>query len=172
MFRSQGCAPNWASHFLHRPTARAMYGRPKTPSSSRIPLLHNPYNWGIFSIWQSPMFTPISLGYISIAGCPKITPHFPYTTLYSPTIKGPLPHYEKVRFNSDTNAHTTLLSHCLAYSRLGLICTPEGFWVASPRPVTLVSLHRSLELLSMSRTEVIEQFWLLVACPNFLPQHL
>ena len=124
MFRSPRFVLNEASRF---PLARAMYGRPKTPSSGGVPLLHNPYNWGIFSIWKSLMFTPISLGYTLMVGHPKITPHFPYKALHSPTIKGSLSHYENVRFNSSTHAHTALLSHCLTYSRIGLIHTSEGF---------------------------------------------
>ena len=99
----------------------------KNSYSGRIILLHNSYNWGIFSIWHSPMFTPRSMGYTSIVGRPKITSHFSYMALHSPTIKGSLPYYKNVRFNYCIDSLIALLSHCLAYSRLGLIRTPEEF---------------------------------------------
>ena len=75
----------------------------KTLSSGGIFLLHNSYNWGIFSIWQSLIFTPIFPGYASIVGHPRITSHFPYMALHSSTIKESIPYYEKIRFNSGTH---------------------------------------------------------------------
>ena len=54
----------------------------------------------------------------------------------------------------------------LHHTRFGLISTPEGFWVASPRLVTFVSLHRTSRSLPRSNSEVEEQFWLLVARPE------
>ena len=75
----------------------------KTPSSGRILLLHNPYNWKMFSIWHSHMFTPRSPGYTSIVGRPNIKSYFFYSTLHSPTIKRPLPIKWFLKFYWKTN---------------------------------------------------------------------
>ena len=62
-FRLAKLTPNYAQaiRFPPRLMARMIYGRSKTPFSRGVPLLHNSYNCGIFFIWQSPIFTPISL---------------------------------------------------------------------------------------------------------------
>ena len=128
-FRSPILTPNYeqATRSSPRLTVSMINGRPKTPSPRGVPFLHDSYNCGIFSIWQSPMFTPISPGYTSIFNHPKIMPYFSYTALHSLIIKRPLSHYEKVRLNPLIQALIALLLYCLAWVCLGLIFTPEEF---------------------------------------------
>ena len=98
--------------------AKTIYDRPKTPSSSGIPILHNSNNCGIFSIWRSPMFTLISPGYTSIVGRLKITPHFSYTALHSSSIKGCSPitkRYNLIIALANSSAFS-LLSLCSPWS--------------------------------------------------------
>ena len=102
---------------------------------------------------------------------PKIMPYFSYTVLHPSTIKMPLSHHKNVRFNPGIHAFIALLFHCLAYSRLGLIRTPEGFWAALPRPVTLFVCadHPSCYRDPESRWKCNSDCWLLtlIFCHNF-----
>ncbi|GFZ05300.1 hypothetical protein Acr_17g0008720 [Actinidia rufa] len=61
-------------------------------SSSMRPLFRRvSYNCGLFSIWHSPIFTPISAGSSSILNHLRITSSFSYTALPCPTIKKAAP---------------------------------------------------------------------------------
>ncbi|GFY91045.1 hypothetical protein Acr_07g0012410 [Actinidia rufa] len=64
--------------------------------STRLLLFHVTYDYGLLSIWHSPIITLIFSGYTSIPSLQRITPWFPYKALHSPIIKMPIPHHLKV----------------------------------------------------------------------------
>ena len=134
--------------------------------SLRLLLHYVAYNCGMLSIWHIPILASISTGCPSILIFPRISHGFPFSN-YDMTA----PPTQKVQEKILIFASSDIL-FCLTYTRLGLIRTPKVFWVASPRPVTFLYLHRSLELLLRSSVEKKKKFWLLIACPIFLPQQL
>ena len=67
----------------------------------RLLLYYVAYNYELFSIWHSPILSPIFTRSPSILTSQRISPWSSRTALHSPSIKKSLPHLKKVHLDPD-----------------------------------------------------------------------